>query len=92
MIRLTVATNSKRTAVVVEPTACINDVIDMANISTTGAALHLDGSIVLPDEYDMPLEDFGIEDETEATLTAIVKADSAAGCNKGGKKGKGGCK
>lgn len=77
MVRLTIATNSNRKIVTTPVEATIEDILNANNVSVGGAALHLDGSIVAPDEYDLSLEDLGIEDETEVTLVAIVKADSA---------------
>lgn len=77
MIKLKIATNSTRKEVIVPAETTVEEVLTENNISTNGAALHLDGAVVRPDEFDMSLEDLGVEDETEATLVLIIKADSA---------------
>lgn len=77
MIRIKITSNSSRKTVTAQPNQTIAEILEDNNISFAGAALHLDGSLVMPDELDETLEDLGIEDETEVALTSIVKADSA---------------
>lgn len=88
MVSLKLATNSTRNTVVVAVDTVVNDIINMNEINLRGAAVHLDGCPILPDEFDCTLAELGIEDESEATLAVVVKADSA-GCKKGNKGGKG---
>ena len=77
MVRLTLGTNTNRKTVMVEVTETLEDILEENNVSTTGASVHLNGMIVLPDEMDCTLEELDVEDETDASLITVVKADSA---------------
>lgn len=77
MIRLTIGTNTKRSIVVVEPETILADVLEEQEVSTAGAALHLNGTLIPGVDIDNSLEELGVQDNTSATLIAVVKADSA---------------
>jgi sulfur carrier protein ThiS len=77
MIRLTIGTNTKRSTVVVEPETILADVLEEQEVSTAGAALHLNGTLIPGVDIDNSLEELGVQDNTSATLIAVVKADSA---------------
>ena len=77
MVKVKIATNSVRKEAIVSVDTTVEELLENNNVSTVGVALHLDGAVVMPDEYDLTLDELGIEDESEATLVAIVKADSA---------------
>lgn len=77
MISLTIGTNTERKTVLVEPETVLADVLAANNVSTTSAAIHLNGSLIPGCELNETLADLGIEDDTEAMLIAVVKADSA---------------
>lgn len=78
MINLTIGTNTERKTVIVEPDAVLADVLAENNVSTTSAAIHLNGSLIPGADLQETFEDLGVEDESNAMLIAIVKADSAA--------------
>jgi len=77
MIRLTIGTNTKRSTVVVEPETILADVLEEQEVSTAGAALHLNGTLIPGVDIDNSLKELGVQDNTSATLIAVVKADSA---------------
>lgn len=77
MISLTIGTNTERKTVLVEPETVLADVLAANNVSTTSAAIHLNGSLIPGCELNETLADLGIKDDTEAMLIAVVKADSA---------------
>ena len=78
MINLTIGTNTERKTVVVEPTDTLQDVLRENNVNTGSAAIHLNGSLIPGCDLDQTFEDLGVEDDTQAMLIAVVKADSAA--------------
>lgn len=77
MVNVTVSTNTNRSSVAVDIDATINEVIDASGIAISNVALYLNGSVISRDEWEDTLEDFGVEDFSNATLVAVVKADSA---------------
>ena len=77
MISLTIGTNTERKTVIVNPTDVLGDVLEENNVSTTSAAIHLNGSLIPGAELQETFEDLGVEDESNAMLIAVVKADSA---------------
>ena len=77
MIRLTIGTNTKRSTVVVKPETILADVLEEQEVSTAGAALHLNGTLIPGVDIDSSLKKLGVQDNTSATLIAVVKADSA---------------
>ena len=77
MINLTIGTNTERKNVIVEPNAVLADVLQENNVSTTSAAIHLNGSLIPGCDLDQTFEELGVEDDTQAMLIAVVKADSA---------------
>ena len=77
MINLTIGTNTERKNVIVEPTEVIGKVLAANNVNTASAAIHLNGSLIPGCDLDQTFEDLGVEDDTQAMLIAVVKADSA---------------
>lgn len=77
MVRITLVSNSNRRTVTADISTTVQEILDENNISTTGAAVHLDGMMVQRGEYDYSLDELGIEDETEVTMVSVIKADSA---------------
>lgn len=77
MISLTIGTNTERKTVMVEADKPLNEVLQENNVSTAGAALHLNGSLIAGCDTDSSLSELGIEDGGKAMLIAVVKADSA---------------
>ena len=61
----------------VEADKPLNEVLQENNVSTTGAALHLNGSLIAGCDTDSSLSELGIADGGKAMLIAVVKADSA---------------
>ena len=78
MINLTIGTNTERKTVIVEPTAVLAEVLQENSVITTGTAIHLNGSLIPGCDMQCTFEELGVEDDTEAMLIAVVKADSAA--------------
>ena len=78
MISLTIGTNTDRKNVLVSPTDVLGDVLAANNVSTTSAAIHLNGSLIPGADLRETFEDLGVADESSAMLIAVVKADSAA--------------
>lgn len=78
MINLTIGTNTERKTVIVEPNAVLADVLKDNNVITSSAAIHLNGSLIPGCDMQCTFEELGVEDDTEAMLIAVVKADSAA--------------
>lgn len=77
MIRLTIGTNTERKTVLVEPTETLHDILVNNEVNTTGAALHLNGSLIPGAAMHDTLEELDILDNTSVSLIAVVKADSA---------------
>ena len=78
MINLTIGTNTERKTVLVQPTDVLANVLEENNVITTSAAIHLNGSLIPGCDLDQSFEELGVEDDTQAMLIAVVKADSAA--------------
>lgn len=78
MINLTIGTNTERKNVIVEPTEILGEVLAENNVNTASAAIHLNGSLIPGCDLDQSFEELGVEDDTQAMLIAVVKADSAA--------------
>ena len=77
MIRLTIGTNTERRMVTVNSTDVLADVLAANNVNVTGSALHLNGSLIPGADKELTFEELGIQDESEAMLIAVIKADSA---------------
>jgi len=77
MINLTIGTNTERKNVIVEPTEVLGEILAANNVNTSSAAIHLNGSLIPGCDLDQTFEDLGVEDDTQAMLIAVVKADSA---------------
>lgn len=77
MISLTIGTNTERKTVLVEADQPLNEVLEDNNVSTVGAALHLNGSLIAGCDAELSLQELGVEDGGKAMLIAVVKADSA---------------
>ena len=77
MINLTIGTNTERKTVIVEPTDILSEVLEENNVITTSAAIHLNGSLIPGCDLESSFEDLGIQDNSQAMLIAVVKADSA---------------
>lgn len=78
MINLTIGTNTERKNVIVSPDEVLADVLADNGVSTTSAAIHLNGSLIPGADLQETFEDLGVEDESSAMLIAVVKADSAS--------------
>lgn len=78
MINLTIGTNTERKSVLVSAQDVLADVLAENNVSTTSAAIHLNGSLIPGVDLGETFESLGVEDESSAMLIAVVKADSAA--------------
>lgn len=77
MISLTIGTNTERKTILVESETPLRTILEENNVSTVGAALHLNGSLLAGCDVNESLQDLGIEDGGKAMLIAVVKADSA---------------
>lgn len=77
MISLTIGTNTERKTVIVDPADILADVLEENAVITTNAAIHLNGSLIPGCDLQESFEDLGVEDDTQAMLIAVVKADSA---------------
>ena len=77
MINLTIGTNTERKTVIVSPEDVVGEVLAENNVNTTSAAIHLNGALIPGCDLDQSFEDLGVEDDTQAMLIAVVKADSA---------------
>ena len=77
MIRLTIGTNTQRTTVMAAPTDTLSDVLNANNVNVGSAALHLNGSLIPGAAVHDTFEELGVEDDSDAMLIAVVKADSA---------------
>ena len=76
MIKVTVATNVKRDAVVVPDTTTIRTVLENAEIDYSRWMVNLDGSSLQPGDLDKSFAEFDVTEK--CFLSAIVKADNAA--------------
>lgn len=77
MVSIKVGTATKRKTVVVESDTTISDVIAKSEMNMGTATMFLNGTPLSNADYDSTLEELGVEDEAEASLLAVVKADSA---------------
>lgn len=77
MVNVTVSTNTNRASVAVDVNSTIDEIIEASGIAIGNVALYLNGSVISRDEWEDTLDDFGVEDFSNATLVAVVKADSA---------------
>lgn len=75
MIKVTVGTNTRRTSVIVEPTATLRSVLEDQDIDYSTGTLHLDGSTVTPGQLDKTFAELGITEK--CFLISVVKADGA---------------
>ena len=75
MIKVTVGTNTRRTSVIVEPTATLRSVLEDQEIDYSTGTLHLDGSTVTPGQLDKTFAELGITEK--CFLISVVKADGA---------------
>lgn len=77
MISLTIGTNTERKTVIVEPTQVVSEVLEANNVNVASAAIHLNGSLIPGCDLEETFEALGVEDDSQAMLIAVVKADSA---------------
>lgn len=77
MVSIKVGTATKRNTVVVDVNTTVANVIKQADVNTGTATMFLNGSALSNTEFGSTLAELGVEDESEATLLAVVKADSA---------------
>lgn len=77
MISLTIGTNTERKTVIVEPTEVVGEVLEANNVNTAATAIHLNGSLIPGCDLYETFESLGVEDDSQAMLIAVVKADSA---------------
>ena len=77
MINLRIGTNTQRKTIIVEGDRPLNEILEEEEINVQGAALHLDGSLIPGCDTDNSLFELGIADGSNASLIAVVKADSA---------------
>lgn len=75
MIKVTVGTNTRRTSVIVEPTATLRSVLEDQEVDYSTGTLHLDGSTVTPGQLDKTFAELGITEK--CFLISVVKADGA---------------
>lgn len=78
MINLTIGTNTERKNIIVAADEVLRDVLADNNVNTGSAAIHLNGSLIPGCDLDSTFEELGVEDDTQAMLIAVVKADSAS--------------
>lgn len=77
MINLTIGTNTSRKTVIVDKDTPLVDILEDNEVSTYGAALHLNGDLIPGADVECSLDELGIADDSSAMLIAVVKADSA---------------
>ena len=75
MIKVTVGTNTKRVAVMVEPTDTLRSVLEEQEIDYSTGTLHLDGTTITPGQLDKSFTELGITEK--CYLISVVKADGA---------------
>lgn len=75
MIKVTVGTNTKRVAVMVEPTDTLRSVLEEQDIDYSTGTLHLDGTTITPGQLDKSFTELGITEK--CYLISVVKADGA---------------
>lgn len=77
MIKLTLATTAKRETVIVDVNSTPASVLDDHSVSTTGATVSLNMKLLGNSDLDKSFTDLGIAEDSEAMLSAVVKADAA---------------
>ncbi len=75
MFNLKIGTNMERNTVVEYLTTTVDEALERHGVSTRGATVFFNGVIVR--DFNQTFADMGVADGGTATLTAVVKADSA---------------
>lgn len=79
MFQLRVNTNTNRFPAEMENmNTTVADAIKARNISLQGAVLQLNGRIIPETEFGKTFEALGVKEDSMATLSVVVKANSAA--------------
>lgn len=78
MVNVTVSTNTDRKVVPVAIDTTVQETIDAAEVTVGNVALYVNGAVITKEQWDDSLEDLGVEDFSNATIVAVVKADSAS--------------
>ena len=73
MIRVTVGTNTNRTAVTVDPSRTLKSVLEENNIDYSRGGIHLDGMAVGGEGINKSFTDHGITED--CFLISVVKGD-----------------
>lgn len=77
MVRLSIGTNTQRKSITVEVTSTVKEALNEARVDVGGSAIHLNGTLIPAADLNETFADLGIDDESEASLIAVKKADSA---------------
>ena len=77
MVNITVGTATSKKSLLVDASSTINSVLKEANISASSPTLNLNGAVLAVSDRQKTLLELGVEDGGNATLMAVVKADSA---------------
>lgn len=75
MIKVTIGSNVKRNAVIVDSTVTLRSVLKDNGIDYTRGTMHLDGCPLQPGDLDKTFKDFDLGEE--CWLLNVVKADNA---------------
>ena len=78
MVKITLATGTSRTPVIVNVTDKLGDIIAANNVDTSGATIMLKGNICSLSDQQRTLAELGLQDGDEAVLNVTVKASAAA--------------
>lgn len=77
MIKLYVKTNTARREVTADVTATPASVFNDMGVSTAGASINLNGTILSATDLNSSFSALGVADGATANLNSIVKADGA---------------
>lgn len=77
MINLTLATTASKKNVLVRAAETPAEVLENNNVATSGATISLNMRVLSASDFGKTFADLGVADESEAMLSAVVKADSA---------------
>ena len=77
MTQITIATNAERKQTIVDVNTTLQSIINDNGIDTTGANIMLNGKTVSAFDLDRTLAQCGVEDNSTAVMSVIVKASAA---------------